>query len=299
MTKHTDTVTPEKIAIRVSVISIVINVVLTAGKLIAGIFAHSIAMVSDSMHSLSDVLSTFVVIAGVRMGGKAPDKEHLYGHERLESIAALLLAMILAATGLGIGYSGVKTIITAPETGLMVPGTAALIAALVSIVVKELLYHYTARVARDIDSDALMADAWHHRSDALSSVGSLLGIAGARLGVPLLDPIAAIAICVFIVKAAVDIFRDAVGKLTDRSCDDETISSLRRVILDQPEVMGIDLLRTRIFGNRIYVEVEVRADGEFALRQAHDMAHGVHDAVERKFPKVKHCTVHVNPSEAD
>ena len=285
----------EKTAMQVSTVSIVTNVVLTVFKLLAGVIAHSGAMVSDAIHSASDVFSTVVVIIGVRISRKASDKNHPYGHERLECVAAIVLATILAVTGLGIGYTAVKKMAGGDYAGLAVPGILALVAALASIFVKECMYQYTKINAKRIDSSALMADAWHHRSDALSSVGSLIGIAGARMGFPILDPAASVVICFFIEKAAYDIFMDAVDKMVDKACDEEMELALKNCALNQEGVLGVDLLHTRVFGNKIYVDIEIRADGEESLRQAHGIAESVHDAIEKNFSKVKHIMVHVNP----
>ena len=205
-------------AMYVSRVSIAINLVLSAFKLFAGVAAHSGAMISDGIHTASDVLSTLIVMAGVAMADRQSDKEHPYGHERMECVAAVLLAAVLFATGAGVGMEAVKTVVVRRAGGLAVPGGLALIAAVVSIVVKEWMYWYTRAAARKIDSQALMADAWHHRSDALSSVGALVGIAGARMGIAVLDPVASLVICIFIVKAAAGIFRDAVDRMVDKSC---------------------------------------------------------------------------------
>lgn len=287
----------EKAAMQVSTVSIAANVVLTVLKLTAGIVAHSAAMISDAIHSASDVFSTIVVIIGIKISAKASDKDHPYGHERLECVAAIVLATILAATGIGIGYSAVTKIIGGEYTALAVPGILALIAAVISILVKEGMYQYTRIYAKKIDSSALMADAWHHRSDALSSVGALIGIAGARMGLPILDPAASLVICFFIEKAAYDIFMDAVDKMVDKACDEETENRLRACAMEQDGVMGIDLLHTRVFGNKIYVDIEISADGGKTLRESHGIAECVHDSIEQTFPKVKHIMVHVNPAE--
>ena len=281
-------------AIRVSVVTILGNVVLTILKLAAGLVAHSGAMVSDAVHSASDVLSTFVVIAGVKLAGKEADREHPFGHERFECMAAILLASMLAVTGLGIGWTGVGNILGGADA-LPIPGRVALAAAVLSIVSKEAMYWYTRAAAKKIDSSALMADAWHHRSDALSSVGSFIGILGARLGLPVLDPVASVVICLFILKAAFDIFRDAISKMLDTACSDEVEAQMREVVLAQDGVLGVDRLQTRLFGDRIYVEIDIAADGSTPLSQAHESATMVHDAIEEQFPKVKHCMVHVNP----
>lgn len=285
----------EKTAMRVSTVSIIANFVLTVFKLVAGVVAHSGAMISDAIHSASDVFSTIVVIIGIRISRRASDKDHPYGHERLECVAAIVLATILAATGLGIGASAVRSIAGGDVNALAIPGMLALVAALVSILVKEAMYQYTRVCAKRIDSSALMADAWHHRSDALSSVGALIGIAGARLGFPILDPIASLVICFFIEKAAYDIFMDAVDKMVDKACDEQTERELEQCALSQEGVLGVDLLHTRVFGNKIYVDIEICADGDNTLRFAHGIAEGVHDSIEKNFPKVKHIMVHVNP----
>lgn len=287
----------EKVALRVSRTSIVSNIVLTIFKLLAGVIAHSGAMVSDAIHSASDVFSTIIVIIGIRISGKASDKDHPYGHERMECVASIVLATILAGTGLGIGYAAVNKIVGGNYANLAVPGILALIAAVLSILVKEGMYQYTRIYAKKIDSGALMADAWHHRSDALSSVGALVGIAGARIGFPILDPVASVVICIFIEKAAYDIFMDAVDKMVDKACDDEVEAMLRECALAQEGVLGVDLLHTRVFGNKIYVDIEISVDGDKKLRESHGIAECVHDAIEQDFPKVKHIMVHVNPAD--
>ena len=284
-----------RIAFRVSRISICANVILSAAKLLAGLIARSGAMVSDAVHSVSDVFSTFIVMIGVHLAGKESDREHPYGHERMECVAAIVLADILLATGLIIGWQGIRKILNPEE--LEAPGFLALIAAVLSIGVKEAMYQYTRKAAKQIDSDALMADAWHHRSDALSSVGALIGIGGARLGYPILDPVASLLICLFIAKAAYEIFRDAINKMVDESADEETENAFRSCALAHPGVMGVDRLMTRKFGNRMYVEMEISLDGGLSLTAAHAIAEEVHSDIERRFPRVKPIMIHVNPAE--
>ena len=283
-------------ALRVSGVSIVVNLLLSAAKLAAGLLARSGAMVSDAVHSASDVFSTFIVIIGVRLSGKAADRDHPYGHERMECVAAIVLAVVLLVTGLVIGYAGVRRILAKDAEPLPVPGLLALAAAVVSIAVKEGMFWYTRRYARQLGSSALMADAWHHRSDALSSVGALVGIAGARMGLPLLDPLASVVICAFIAKAAFDIFRDAIDKMVDHSGDPATEAAVRACVEQHDDVRRVDVLRTREFGNRLYVELEIAVDGGLTLHEAHAIAEGVHDDVEKAFPQVKHIMVHVNPA---
>lgn len=285
----------ERIAMVVSVNSIIANLVLSLGKLAAGIIAHSAAMISDGIHSASDVFSTLIVMAGVRFSNKASDDEHQYGHERLECVAAIILAVMLTLVALGIGYSGVQKVLYADAADLAVPGQMALWAAVISIVVKEAMFWYTKRAADKINSGALMADAWHHRSDALSSVGSFVGILGARMGYPILDPVASIIICAMILYAAYEVFADAMNKMVDRSCDAETSSRLEALVEKVPGVEHVDSLYTRMFGSRIYVDVEISVKDNLTLLAAHRIAETVHAAIEANFPLVKHCMVHVNP----
>ena len=286
-----------KIANKVSFITILGNVLLAVFKLMAGIMANSTAMLSDAVHSASDIFSTIVVIIGIKMASKKADKEHPYGHERLECVAAILLAVVLFVTGLGIGTEALKTILSKNYTEIVVPGILALVAAIVSIVMKEGMYWYTRYYAKKIDSGALMADAWHHRSDAFSSVGALIGSGGARLGFPIMDSVASLVIFVFIIKAAIDIFKDAMDKMVDHSCDEATENQIYACVLNNKGVRGVDMLHTRIFGNKIYVDIEIQVDASYTLKKAHGIAKEVHDDIEENFPKVKHIMVHVNPTK--
>ncbi|MDL2248589.1 cation diffusion facilitator family transporter [Tyzzerella sp. OttesenSCG-928-J15] len=290
-----DSTKNEKLAMEISAVTIVANIILSVFKLIAGVLGKSSAMISDAVHSASDVISTVIVIIGVKISSRDADEGHPYGHERFECVAAIVLAVILCFTGLGIGYSSAQKVFFGNEADLTVPGILPLAAAIVSIAVKEGMYHYTKRGAKRINSGALMADAWHHRSDALSSIGSFVGIAGARLGMPILDPLAGIVICLFIVKAAADIFIDAVKKMTDTACDSETTEKIRSVIRELKGILEVDMIKTRIFGDKIYVDIEISVCGDVPLSDAHDIAELVHNEVESKIPNVKHCMVHVNP----
>lgn len=287
------------IAMNVSIISIIVNLLLSLFKLIAGLLAYSSAMVSDAIHSASDVFSTIIVMIGVTVSEKKSDAEHPYGHERLECVASIILAVILAITGFGVGLSGIEKIIARDYGTLQIPGVLALIAALTSIVVKEWMYWFTRAAAKKINSSALMADAWHHRSDALSSIGALIGIIASRLGFPIFDPIASVVICIFIEKAAIDIFKDSIDKMVDKACSNDVIESMSEVILKQQGVDAIDEIKTRLFGSKIYVDVEILVDGDKSLDEAHKVAEEVHSQIEQNFPAVKHCMVHVNPLDKD
>ena len=284
----------EKVAMKVSMVSVVWNVVLSLFKLFAGIVANSTAMISDAVHSASDVFSSIIVMIGVKISRRAEDHDHPYGHERFECVASLLLAVVLAATGLGIGYSAIEKLLSG-EYHSTIPGALALIAAVVSIVVKEAMFWYTRYYARKIDSGAVMADAWHHRSDALSSVGALIGIGGAMLGFPIMEPLASIVICLFIEKAAFDISKDAMDKMVDKACDEATENALKNCALGVEGVQEVDLIKTRLFGNKIYVEMEIGADENLTLKDSHAIAEKVHDSIESGWPKVKHILIHVNP----
>lgn len=287
----------KKIIMRVSNISIVVNVLLSAIKFVVGVIANSGAMISDAIHSVSDVFSTIIVMIGANAAAKDPDQEHPYGHDRMECIAAIVLAIVLFITGIGVGITGVKKIFGGNYGDLAVPGALALVAAVISIVVKEGMFWYTRFYGKKVDSTALLADAWHHRSDALSSVGSFIGILGARLGFPICDPLASVVICLFIVKAAYNICKEALDKMVDKSCDDETERKMSDLIKSQEGVISLDLLITRMFGSKLYVDVEIGADENTPLRDSHAIAENVHNAIEANFPKVKHCMVHVNPVE--
>ena len=287
----------EAVATRVSAVSIVINLLLAAFKFIAGIVGRSGAMISDAVHSTSDVLGSMIVIVGVRMSAKEPDEDHPYGHERMESVSSLILAGILAVAGLTIGKEALLSILSGEYETSVAPGMLALIAAIVSIVVKESMFWYTWIHAKRIKSGALKAEAWHHRSDALSSVGALIGIGGARLGVRILEPIASIIICLFILKVSIDIFREAIDKMVDHACDEKTERAICTCVERQDGVVKVDMLRTREFGRKIYVDLEISADGKLTLSDAHRIAQRVHDSVEEEFPDVKHIMVHVNPAE--
>ena len=280
-------------AVRVSTVSIIVNIALSLTKLLAGIIGRSMAMISDAIHSLSDVFGSIIVIIGIRISKKEEDHEHPYGHDRMECIASLALAVILFITGGILIYEGIGKIANSEKIDM--PGAIALIAAAISIVAKEAMYWYTKISANRINSDALRAEAWHHRSDAISSVGSLIGVGGAMLGIKLLDPLMACVIGVIILKVAYDIAKEALDKMVDKSCDEETIFEMKRMVKGVEGVLELDLIKTRMFGTKIYVDIEISADENLLLKQAHAIAENVHDEIEKNFPDVKHCTVHVNP----
>lgn len=283
------------LALHVSYVSIIINSILSLGKLIAGMIGNSSAMISDAIHSASDVLSTLVVIVGVKLSSKKPDAQHPYGHERMECVASLILAVLLAFVGIEIGISGMNKILSGNYQNLQVPSTLPLCAAIISILTKEWMFWYTRAAAKKNNSGALMADAWHHRSDALSSIGSFIGILFAKIGFPIMDSIASVVISFCIVKVAYDIFKDNINKMVDHSCNEKTIDQIRTLVQNTKNVIKIDELKTRIFGSKIYVDIEISVDGQFTLLDSHEVAETVHNSIEKNIPNCAHCMVHVNP----
>ena len=282
---------------RVSMISMIGNPILAVFKFFAGFVGRSDAMISDAIHSSSDIAGSLIVMIGAAVSEKEADEEHPYGHERFECLASLLLAAILFIAGAGMVSEGMHKILSGSYRVSQAPGLIALIAAVCSIAVKEGMYWYTYLNAKRIRSDSLRAEAWHHRSDAFSSIGSLIGIFGSRMGIQILDPLAGILISLFIWKAAWTICRDAIDKLTDHSCSPEFEDEIRSCVLEDPRVRGIDMLHTREFGRKIYLDMEVRLDRELQLYEAHEIAEELHDLVEKRFPDIKHVMIHVNPDE--
>ncbi|MGI6150936.1 MAG: cation diffusion facilitator family transporter [Christensenellales bacterium] len=289
------TKTNRSVAVRVSALSVAINVLLAAFKLVFGLYAHSEALISDAANSATDVFFTLIVMGGVILSSRDSDHDHTYGHERLESIASILLAVILFAVGAGIGYRGILKALSSARGAEPLPGIAALVAAAVSAVIKLFMFRYTKAAAKKTNSSALLADAYNHRSDVLASAGGFLGILAARLGLPVMDPLAAVVICLFILRAAFSVFKDAMNKLVDKSCDPATQQKMKEVILSTPGVIRVDEIKTRLFGPRIYVDIEIVCDGELTLHASHEIAEDVHRRIEEEFAAVKHCMVHVNP----
>lgn len=274
--------------VRVTITTIIVNLLLAAGKFLAGVIGHSSAMISDAVHSASDVFSSIIVIIGLKTSEKEADEDHEYGHERMECIAALVLAGALAAIGIYIGYSGIKSLMAGEYSR---PANIALIMACVSIVVKEGMYWYTRAAGKKLKSPALMADAWHHRTDGFSSVGALIGILGAQHGFPWMDSLASLIICVFVFVASYQVFKDATSRMTDAKaeCEDEI-----REFLEANT--SLDMLKTRKFGSKVYVDAEISVDGTMNLVEAHSIAEDIHDKLEHAFPDVKHIMIHVNPA---
>ncbi len=289
----------KKIAMNVSIVTLVINLSLTALKLLAGIFGHSTALISDAVNSASDVVCTVIVIIGVTISSKPLDEDHPYGHERLECVVSILLAVLLFGTGLFVGYNGIVSLIDGTYRQAEKPTALAIGAVAITIATKETLYWYTMRRAKQIDSVSLKASAWDHRSDVFSSIGVLIGILGGMFGYPILDIIASLVICLLIAKAAINIFQEAIGKMVDKSCDKCFNEKIKKTLLDIQGVLQVDDIKTRVFGNRIYVDIEIGCYQNLPLITAHRIAQNAHDAIEELDERIKHCMVHVNPVDIE
>lgn len=281
-----------KVANKVSGTTLTINVVLAIIKIIAGIIAKSNAMLADGVHTVSDVITTVAVMIGMRFSTKPEDEDHQYGHEKIEAAVAEMLALVLLFTAVGIGYAGIKAIL---EGDLGKPGLLAVGAAIFSIVSKEVMYQYTVKAAKQINSTALKADAWHHRSDAFSSIGTLIGIIGARLGFSVLDPLASLVVCILIVKVAIDIFVQAFNQMTDKAAEQSVVDQIMKNIWEVDGVLNIDEVKTRMHGSKFFVDVEIAVDSNCTVGEGHKIAETVHHIIEDNVDNVKHCMVHVNP----
>lgn len=285
-----------KLIFKVSALSILANVFLTIFKAVFGIMFNSYALVSDAIHSLSDVFSTIVVIVGSFFARKDVDDDHNYGHEKYESIAGLLLAIFLAFISAIILSDAVHTLIAIIGGDVMeTPNKYALIAAFVSIVVKELMFRYTVNVANKIKSPALKADAWHHRSDALSSVASFVAIILAMAGFAIADPIASFLICMFIFKVALDIFKESLDQITDKAAPSELTESIKMTILENKDVLEISEIKTRAHASKLYVDVSIQVDKNISVYDGHEIAEQIHDDIESKYEDVLHMNVHIEP----
>lgn len=277
--------------VKVSRNTIIGNLILGIGKIICGIISSSTAIIADGMHSMSDVFTTIGVIVGLKLSSKEADEGHPYGHEKIENISSLFLSIMLFIVAVGIGYSGIRNIIINNYT---IPGVLAIIAAVISIVVKEWMYHYTIKYAEKYNSQSLKADAWHHRSDSLSSIGALIGIIGARMGYPILDPLVAVIICIIIIKVSYDICKQSIVQLIDTSASNEVIEDIYKKILNIEGVIKIDCLKTRQHASKLYVDVDISVNPDVSVKEGHDIAAKVHSEIEKN-KDIKHCMVHVNP----
>ena len=284
---------------RVTIIGSIVNLLLLIFKFIAGFAGHSSAMIADAVHSLSDFFSDIVVIVMVRLSAKPEDKDHDYGHGKYETLASLIVGLMLAIVGLGIFYNGVSTTIAFFNgESIGQPTWIALIAAIVSIFAKEGIYRYTIYKERAIHSSALIANAWHHRSDALTSVAALVGIGGAMiLGSKwaVLDPIAAAVVSIFIIKAAYDLIKPNLDELLEKALSEEQKQGISKIVLDTPGVVGMHRLRTRRVGTNLANELHNKMDGNRSLRQAHEIATEVEKRLKQAYGNDIHTGIHMEP----
>lgn len=290
----------KKTVVKVGIITIIWNAVLSLAKLVAGFLSKSSSLISDSIHSASDVFSTIIVMIGAKMSSKAADKEHPFGHERMESIASIILAMLLGGTAVLLGYNGVLSIIDFCKGNIIEKNQfiyVALGCAILSIVIKGLMFVYTIKEAKKINSTSLKADAYHHLSDSLSSIGSALGAIGILIGgyFSILDPIASLIISLFILKVAIDIARDSINQVVDKSAPEEYEEEIKTLVSGYPGVLNVNSLKTRQFGNKYYIELAIEVDGNITVYEGHAIARGVHDMLESKYGNIKHCMIHVDP----
>lgn len=291
----------EKEIYKVTLVGSVGNVALLTFKFVAGVLGHSSAMMADAVHSLSDLITDLVVLVFVGISTKPQDTSHDYGHGKYETMATLFIGLALVAVAIGIIVSGGMKLATwLGGEQLPAPGRLALWAALVSIGVKELLFRYTVRRGKELDSQAVVANAWHHRSDALSSIGAAIGIGGAILlgsRWTVLDPIASIVVGAMLVKVAIDLLRGSMGELTDHSLSDEAEHEIEAIIHSFPDVSEPHNLRTRRIGNRVAIEVHVRMDGELPLRVVHDRASAIEQRIRDHFGRDTLVTLHMEPTK--
>lgn len=290
----------KKTIFRVGIVTIIFNLLLTLGKLIAGALAKSSSLISDGVHSGSDVLSTVVVMVGAKLSVKEPDKDHPFGHERMESIASIVLAMLLVGTAVLLGYTGVTSIVEFAKGNIPQKSEFIYLAlgfAVASIVVKFLMFVYTIINAKKINSTSLKADAYHHLSDSLSSIGSVLGIVGILIGGywAILDPIACLIIALFIIKVAFDILKQAINEVVDKSAPEEFNEEIKNFASSIEGVQHVNTLRTRMFGNKYYIELAIAVDPNITVMEGHEIGSHIHHEIEKNYPNVKHCTVHIDP----
>ena len=284
---------------KVTIIGGIINVVLLLFKFVAGFLGNSAAMMADAVHSLSDFVTDAIVIIFIRISGKPQDKSHDYGHGKYETLALTIIGMMLLAVAMAIVYGGLTKIISwAKGEPLEAPGMLALLAALLSIVLKEGIYRYSMVKAHQLNSQAVEANAWHHRSDALSSVGTAVGIGGAIfLGQrwTVLDPLASVIVGLFIVKVALDLFRNGIGDLMEQSLPDAIEEEILQLVASLPDVVEPHELRTRRIGNHYAIELHILMDGDITLREAHDKASEVEELLRNHYGEETHVAVHVEP----
>lgn len=294
----------DKKVYRVTLLGSVVNLLLLVFKFVAGVLGHSAAMIADAVHSLSDFVTDLIVIVFVKISSKPEDADHAYGHGKYETLASCIIGLALIVVGVMMGYNAVVKIVDVVRNGteLASPGIIALAAAVLSIVLKEWMFHITRKVAREVDSPAVEANAWHHRSDALSSVGTAIGIGGAVLlgsKWAVLDPIAALVVSVFIVVQAAKILSDAIGQLMEKSLPRDVEQRICEIVYEEEGTSDIHHLRTRKIGSQISIELHVRMNGYLTLREVHDKSIAIEKRLRAAFGDSTYINLHVEPLKSE
>lgn len=283
--------------LRIAVVNVAINLGLTIFKLLAGIFGNSSALISEAIHSGADVLSAAIAMLGVKLAQNGPDEKHRYGHESFESIASIFLSIILLLAGVVIGYNAIIEIATSSYGSA--PNIIALIAAIISALIKAIMCHALNIIAEKTGSPALKAEAWHLRTDIFSSIGCLLGIIGTRFGLYYLDPIAAVIVSLLILKVAFSIMHDGIGKITDQSCDRTTIHSMMTLIADNFDSVEILEFKTRIHGRSVDIDITLGIDGKLTIDTGEAVRHQMLSTLTKAFPQISNCTICLAPAIVD
>ena len=278
---------------KVTLISILLNVVLTILKILAGLLGNSTAIISDGLHSASDIITSIGILIGNKISRKPRDEEHQYGHEKAESLVSFILSSVLIIVAIKIGYDGVKELFNI--NNILVPNSLPLIVAIISIGIKEYQYQITIRVAKKINSSSLKADAWHHRSDALSSIAAFIGIGGAMLGFKILDPIASIIVAIVVVKVGVDILKSSCDELMDSSISKQDISKIEALVSKSDNIYGIKDFKSRKYGSVAYVDMSILIDNDKTLEEAHDIADELEKSIISNLNYIKEINIHTEP----
>lgn len=294
----------DKKVYRVTLLGSVVNLLLLVFKFVAGVLGHSAAMIADAVHSLSDFVTDLIVIVFVKISSKPEDADHAYGHGKYETLASCIIGLALIVVGVMMGYNAMVKIVDVVKNGteLASPGIIALAAAVLSIVLKEWMFHLTRKVAREVDSPAVEANAWHHRSDALSSVGTAIGIGGAVLlgsKWAVLDPIAALVVSVFIVVQAAKILSDAIGQLMEKSLPRDVEQRICEIVYEEEGTSDIHHLRTRKIGSQISIELHVRMNGSLTLREVHGKSIAIEKRLRAAFGDSTYINLHVEPLKSE
>ena len=281
----------KKEAYKVSILTIFINCFLSLIKLLAGFLSNSKALISDGIHSLGDVVTIVIVMIGICLSSHKEDEKHQYGHERMECIVAIILAGVLFVLGLGIGIDGIEQIISKSYVDLIIVGNIGIVAAVISIIVKEWLFWYTRRIAKKIKSSALLAEAWHHRTDVVASIGSLIGVIFAKMGYPVVDSIASIIISLFIIKTGINIFMDAANGLIDKSCSNDVINRVKEIVVTSDNVLAIKDMRSRCFSSKIYLDIDIYVDNNIDINTLYQTINNVTCKIINTIDVVKDCRI--------